>query len=52
MSDAERASVASGPGAMPRVVPEFQPAAWVTVALASVDLVEGLRQFGDLLSDR
>lgn len=52
MSDAERVSVVPGPGDMPRVVPEFQPAAWVTVALASVDLVEGLRQFGDLLSDR
>ena len=35
-----------------RSVPEFQPAAWMTVALAQVDLREGLQQFSAIVGDR
>lgn len=51
-SDTARAAIGSEIGDMPRPLPEYQPAAWVTVALASVDLDEGLLRFGELLSDR
>ena len=51
-SDTARTAIGSGIGDMPRPLPEYQPAAWVTVALASVDLDAGLRRFGELLSDR
>ena len=35
-----------------RSVPEFQPATWMTVALAQVDLREGLQQFSAIVGDR
>lgn len=40
------------PNGTQRSVPEFQPAAWVTLALAQIDLGEGLHQFGAILGDR
>ena len=39
-------------GGEQRVVPDFQPAAWVNVALNQADLADGLRRLSAVLTDQ